>query len=61
MSWLADLLTKLVTGTVTAIKLLSGASSAPLATKPPLTDDELGWKPARDDEDPTSGPKKVAK
>lgn len=60
MSWLADLLAKVVTGTVTAIKLLSGAQSAPLATKPPLTDEELGWKPKRPDEDPTSGPKKVS-
>lgn len=60
MSWLAALLSSIVTGSVTAIKLLSGARSAPLATKPPLSDEELGWKP-RNDEDPTSGPKKVAR
>lgn len=60
MSWLAGLLSSVVTGAVTALKLLSGARSAPLATKPPLTDDELGWKPKPGDEDPTSGPKKVS-
>lgn len=62
MSWLASLLTSVVTGTVTALKLLSGAKSAPLATKPPLSDDELGWKPRQTiipssaalDEEPTS-------
>jgi hypothetical protein len=59
MSWLGTLLTSVVTGAVSVIKFLSGARSAPLATKPPLTDDELGWKPPRSDEDPTSGPKKV--
>lgn len=59
MNWLATLgsvLSSVVTGTVTIVKLLSGAKSAPLATKPPLTDEELGWGPksATLDEEPTS-------
>ena len=47
-----------VGGIVSVIKTLSGAKSAPLTPKPPLSDEELGWKP-REDEEPKPGPRKV--